>query len=73
LKEWLYRALRTFGQAMFGYLAANLVAAVTNADLTDKTVFTNTLLGLFASAVAAGLAALMNREKKEEDTNDDES
>ncbi len=25
MKEWLYRALRTFGQAMAGYLAANLL------------------------------------------------
>ncbi len=65
MKEWLYRALRTFGQAMLGYLAANLLAVVTQADVSDPTGFANTLLGLFAAAVAAGLAALMNRGKGE--------
>ena len=63
MKEWLYRALRTFGQAMLGYLAANLLATVTQADVSDPTGFANTLLGLFAAAVAAGIAALMNRGK----------
>ena len=66
MKEWLYRALRTFGQAMLGYLAANLLAAVTETDMSDPTGLANTLLGLFAAAVAAGLAALMNREKGEQ-------
>ena len=65
MKEWLYRALRTFGQAMLGYLAANLLATVTETDVSDPTSFANTLLGLFAAAVAAGLAALMNRGKGE--------
>ncbi len=65
MKEWLYRALRTFGQAMLGYLAANLLATVTQIDTADRTVFINTLLGLFAAAVAAGLAAVMNRGKTE--------
>ena len=57
MKEWLYRALRTFGQAMLGYLAANLVATVTDVDLSDRSVLINTLLGLFAASVAAGEAA----------------
>lgn len=63
MKEWLYRALRTFGQAMLGYLTANLLAVVTEADVSDPTGFANTLLGLFAAAVAAGLAAVMNWKK----------
>ncbi len=63
MKEWLYRALRTFGQAMLGYLAANLLATVTQADVSDPTGFANTLLALFAAAVAAGLAAVMNWNK----------
>ena len=72
MKEWLYRALRTFLQAMLGYLAANLVATVTQIDAGDEKMLTNTLLGLLASAVAAGIAALMNREKKEEETDIDQ-
>ena len=72
MKEWLYRALRTFGQAMLGYLAANLVATVTDVDLSDRSVLINTLLGLFAASVAAGLAAVMNREKKAKDDSYDE-
>ena len=71
MKEWLYRALRTFGQAMFGYLAANLVATVTDVDPSDSSVLINTLLGLFAAAVAAGLAAVMNRNTKTEEISDD--
>lgn len=72
MKEWLYRALRTFGQAMLGYLAANLLAVITQTDVSDPTGFANTLLGLFAAAVAAGLAAVMNRGKKKEESTDDE-
>lgn len=72
MKEWLYRALRTFLQAMLGYLAANLVATVTQIDAGDGKMLTNTLLGLLASAIAAGIAALMNREKKEEETDIDQ-
>lgn len=73
MKEWLYRALRTFGQAMLGYLAANLLATVTQVDVSDRTSLANTLLGLFAAAVAAGLAAVMNRGKKEEEEPIEES
>ena len=68
MKEWLYRALRTFVQAMLGYLAANLVATVAQIDARDETMLKNALLGLFASAVAAGIAAIMNRGKKEEES-----
>ena len=71
MKEWLYRALRTFGQAMVGYLAANLVATLTDIDLGNRSILYNALLGLLTASVAAGLAAVMNREKKE-DTSLDE-
>lgn len=67
MKEWLYRALRTFGQAMLGYLSANVIATLSGVDLSDRTVLKSTLLGLLTAAIAAGLAAVMNREKKEDD------
>ena len=64
MKEWLYRALRTFGQAALGYMAANLLATVTESG--DGSILGKALLGLFAASVAAGLAAVMNRHGKEE-------
>lgn len=70
MKEWLYRALRTFAQAATGYLAANLLATVTDLDLSDRTVLANALLGLFAAAVAAGLSAVMNRSGTKETSHD---
>lgn len=66
MKEWLYRAIRTFGQAMLGYLSANVIATLSGVDLSDRTVLKSTLLGLLTAAIAAGLAAVMNREKKED-------
>ena len=71
MKEWLYRALRTFGQAMAGYLAANLLAVLADIDAGDETALTPALLGVFASSVAAGIAAVMNREKKENEPLDE--
>ncbi len=65
MKEWLYRALRTFGQAMAGYLAANLLAVLTQTDTGDTNAFITTLLGLFGAAVAAGIAAVMNLKKED--------
>ena len=65
MKESLYRALRTFGQAMLGYLAANLLAALTPIDPGDESALTGALLGVFGAAVAAGLAAVMNWKKEE--------
>lgn len=72
MKEWLYRAIRTFGQAMLGYLAANLLATITQIDTSDHTVLVNALLGLFAAAVAAGLAAVMNRASGKEEPSDEQ-
>jgi len=57
-KEWLRRALRTFIQAAAGYI----VAVVPNVDFTDTSVLKTTLVGIGVSAVAAGIAALMNAD-----------
>jgi hypothetical protein len=65
-KETLNRAVRTFLQALFGYFSVNLVY-VTFTD--DKATLRNTIIGFIASAVSAGIAAVMNLEK--EDSNDE--
>ena len=54
MSEWLYRALRTFGQAAAGYIAANIVRLSITDSEAVKTVV--------ASAVAAGIAAVMNAD-----------
>ena len=58
------RALRTFIQAALAYIAVNLAAV--NFE-NGKEAVRAALLGLTVSAVAAGLAAAMNLEKKEND------
>lgn len=61
-KETWRRALRTFIQAAVAYLAANLFVV----DFTaEGEVLTSALVGLVVSALAAGLAAVMNLEKSE--------
>lgn len=57
-KDTLRRAGRTFFQAFIGYVAANLVTSTTG--VTDMNALTTALVGLGVSAVAAGLAAIMN-------------
>lgn len=71
MKEWLYRAIRTFIQAASGYLAANLIAALTGLAPGDLPALRNILLGLIASSVAAGIAAVMNRTEPEAEQNDE--
>ena len=62
-KETAKRAFRTFGQAAVGYIIANLAVV----DLTSgKDVAKSALIGLGVSAVAAGLSAVMNLQKREE-------
>ena len=51
-KTYVKRALRTFLQTAVGYIAVNIAAT----DLTVKSA----ILGLAVSAVAAGVAAVMN-------------
>ena len=65
-RETLKRALRTFIQAFLAYIAVN----VTFIDFgAEKAVIRSALTGLAVSAVASGLAAIMNLEGKNDDTN----
>ena len=57
-KEWLRRALRTFVQAAVGYA----VVVVPNIDFNDTSALKTTLVGAGVSAVAAGIAAVMNAD-----------
>ena len=60
-KTYVKRALRTFLQTAVGYIATNIVAI----NFTDVDVAKSALLGLGVSAIAAGLAAVMNlRDEK---------
>lgn len=60
-KETLKRTIRTFIQALVAYL----IVALPTVDFTvEKEVLKSTLLGLGASALAAGLSAVMNLEEK---------
>lgn len=66
-KETLNKALRTFLQSALAYIAVNL----TFVDFTsEKSVLRSALIGLATSAVASGIAAVMNLEKKEVTDND---
>ena len=59
-KETLRRTLRTFLQAVAGFLATTgLSIFVTN----DYNVSKNIIIGVIGSAVAAGMAAVMNLEE----------
>nr|AFN84590.1 hypothetical protein [uncultured bacterium scaffold00056] len=55
--EWAYRAARTFLQAVAGCVVTNAVGALCGVDVD---YIRTALLGLIASAVAAGVAAVMN-------------
>lgn len=59
-KETAKRAGRTFIQTACGYIAVNIAVV----DFSGgKDVVKSALCGLMASAVAAGIAAVMNRER----------
>lgn len=62
MKETIFRAGRTFIQAAVGYFAANFALYV-GQDFTDFSVLKTVLLGVGVSAIAAGLAAVMNLPK----------
>lgn len=65
MKEWVKRALRTFGQAAAGYL----IAVVPNVDFENTSALKTTLIGIAVSSIAAGIAAVMNMDlnhKKED-------
>ena len=63
MKETLRRAVRTFFQAAIGYLSANIVYVVSSG--TDFELIKTGLMTVGLSAIAAGLAALMNLPAKE--------
>lgn len=60
-KETARRALRTFIQTALAYIAVNLAAIDFNGE---KEIVKSALIGLCVSAIAAGLSAVMNLEKK---------
>jgi len=61
--ETFKRMLRTFIQAVIGYIVANL--AIVDYS-SGRAVAKSALIGLCVSAFAAGLSAVMNLQKKEE-------
>lgn len=56
MKNWVKRAIRTFIQAAVGYACVALPAI----DWHDEGALKGTLIGLGVSALAAGIAAVMN-------------
>lgn len=61
LKDCLVRAGRTFVQAAAGYIVANSAAYLMGAS--DGNMLKSAIVGLGVSAIAAGLAAIMNMPK----------
>ena len=64
MKEMLRRAARTFAEAALGYVAANIVMAISTGE--SISVKKTALLGLCMSAVASGISAVLNMPKKRE-------
>lgn len=56
MKTWVKRALRTFIQTAVGYIAVNIAAI----DFSETSVTRTAVIGLCVSAVASGVAAVMN-------------
>ncbi len=65
-KNCLKRALRTFLQTAVGYVVTNLAMYFGDLDFSNEDLFKKAVSGLVISAVAAGLSAVMNLEKKAE-------
>lgn len=63
MKEWMRRAIRTFFQTAVGYL----LVAVPALDFSEGEKLKPALIGIGVSAVAAGLAAVMNIREGGED------
>lgn len=62
-KETIRRAARTFAQAAVAYIVVNLPLV----DFSNgKDVVKHSLIGLGMSAIAAGIAAIMNLEENSE-------
>ena len=61
MKTWFKRSYRTFLQTAVGYIAVNIATL----DFTeDGAVLKSAVIGLGVSAVAAGLAAVMNMKEE---------
>ena len=61
MKTWIKRSYRTFMQTAVGYIAVN----VATLDFTeDGEVLKSAVIGLGVSAVAAGIAAVMNLKEE---------
>lgn len=63
--ETLRRALRTFLQAAVGYVVTNV--AIITAGYQEGTLTKAIIVGFVGSAVAAGLAAVMNLPPKDDE------
>ncbi len=61
MKEPVKRALRTFLEAALGYASANMALALGGENIN---VSKAAVLALISSAVAAGIAAVLNMPKK---------
>lgn len=62
-KETIRRALRTFLQAVAGYVAVNIAIV----DFTASgEVIKSAVVGVLIAGVSAGLSAVMNLENKED-------
>ena len=71
MKTAIIRALKTFAQAALGYICVNLVYIVQNPDCSFGEA-SGAAAGIAISAIAAGLAAVMNLPigRKKDDTGD---
>lgn len=73
-KESLNRALRTFLQAFLGMLAVNITYLSTmDWELDTKTIITTICSQILGPALSAGIAAVMNMQKKELEDNEEVS
>ena len=61
--ERIYRAIRTFFQAFIGAIIANI--GLYFSGVTDKKALISAGLSLLGCGIAAGIAAIMNPNKKE--------
>lgn len=69
-KNCLKRALRTFLQTAVGYVVTNLAMYFGDLDFSNDDLIKKAVSGIVISAVAAGLSAVMNLEKKAEIPNE---
>ena len=61
--ERIYRAIRTFFQAFIGAIIANI--GLYFSGVNDKKALISAGLSLLGCGIAAGIAAIMNPNKKE--------